>query len=109
LLPGVSVNASGKRRIFDEDDVIHVAVMAQLVRLGLASPIASEAAAFARGRWNEPNAMLAIGPAEEEDRLSAAELQYYVYSSEEANKIGPDKLYGWRERPEGYVIVSSPG
>src|SRR6476646_6972307 len=66
LLPGVSVRSSGQRRSFTLDDAMHIAIMAHLVRLGLASPIASAAAAKAREEWRKPNAILSIAPTEEQ-------------------------------------------
>ena len=104
LLPGVSVGASGKRRFFNFDDVMHICIMSALVRLGIASPIASVAAKKAReeNAWSKPNAVLTLAPAEEKG-LSGDYYDIYVLSGEALKP--EDWLCGYYRRPEGYAIV----
>src|SRR5215469_9511773 len=81
LLPGVQVGPRGRPRTFGLDDVMHIATMAALVRAGISSPLASEAAAFARPRWHDLKSTLVIGPSED-SRLRGGAYTYYVLSGD---------------------------
>jgi hypothetical protein len=105
LLPGVAVGASGKRRKFTLDDVMHVVVMAKLVQLGLASPIASAAAAMAREEWNKPAAVLTIAPAADK-RLGDRDTFFYDIHALSGEALKQeDWLCAHNPRPEGYIIL----
>jgi hypothetical protein len=102
LVPDVSVSASGKRRVFSIDDVMFISIMAALVRLGMASPLASEHAKCAREHLHEPNAVLTIA-ASEEKGLSGVHWDSHCLSGDTLNP--KDWLKGFYERPEAYVTV----
>ncbi|MFL5268834.1 MAG: MerR family transcriptional regulator [Stellaceae bacterium] len=104
LLPGVEVGSRGKSRSFSVDDVLHLAVMAALVRIGIASPLASAAAELCRrdNNWRKLNAVLTIGPSDD-TRLGGPVYEQYVVSGE---ALRPEQwLSGFYKRPEGYVTV----
>jgi hypothetical protein len=119
LLPGIEVGVRGRARSFTIDDVRHIAIMAALVRAGIASPLASRAAALARtvGRWNEPHCTLVIGPSANDPRLSGAIPDIGFVTPDEIITPNISVLDGERlkpehwtapwgaRRPEAYVVV----
>src|SRR5215470_19366416 len=63
LIPFVGVGIRGRARIFDLETVVHIAIMAALVRLSYAAPYASSAAWRAReGYWQRGAKLLIASP-----------------------------------------------
>jgi hypothetical protein len=60
LIPFVAVGTRGRARIFDLDTLVHISIMAALVRLSYAAPFASSAAWRAREGYWERGAKLLI-------------------------------------------------